>query len=116
MTGSGGIVEATVIGWRLPRVSADWRKAFVERDLAQRFAFSQGPVHSFGDMLARLCQNATQARGSLGSERATEQIAPESAVSAPYPLFTARYRAQFEAAHHIQHHNDRPQPAADDKG
>jgi hypothetical protein len=31
-------------------------------------------------------------------------------------LFTARCRPQSEAAHHIQHHNNRPQPAADDKG
>jgi hypothetical protein len=47
---------------------------------------------------------------------ATERIAPESLIWRRTPLFTARCRPQSEAAHHIQHHNNRPQPAADDKG
>jgi hypothetical protein len=47
---------------------------------------------------------------------ATERIAPESLMLRRTPLFTARYRSQIEAAHHIQNDNDRPQPAADDKG
>jgi hypothetical protein len=47
---------------------------------------------------------------------ATERIAPESLILRRPPLFTARCRPQIEAAHHIQNENDRPQPAADDKG
>jgi len=63
-----------------------------------------------------LCQNATEPRVIFTFGTATERIAPESLIQRRTPLFTARCRPQSEAAHHIQHHNNRPQPAADDKG
>ena len=65
---------------------------------------------------ARVCQNATKPRAIFTFGTATERIAPESLFRRRTPLFTARCRSQSETAHHIQHHNDRPQPAADDKG
>jgi hypothetical protein len=63
-----------------------------------------------------LCQNATEPRVIFTFGTATERIAPESLFLRRTPLFTARCRPQSEAAHHIQHHNSRPHPAADDKG
>jgi hypothetical protein len=63
-----------------------------------------------------MCQNATQWRAIFTFGTATERIAPESLIWRRTPLFTARCRPQSEAAHHIQHHNNRPEPAADDKG
>jgi hypothetical protein len=63
-----------------------------------------------------MCQNATQWRAIFTFGTAMERIASESLVSCRTPLFTARCRPQIEAAHHIQHDNNRPQPAADDKG
>jgi hypothetical protein len=47
---------------------------------------------------------------------AVERIAPESLILSRTPLFTARCRSRSETAHHIQNDNDRPQPAAKDKG
>jgi hypothetical protein len=46
----------------------------------------------------------------------TERTAPESLMERRTPLFTARYRPQSHAARYIQNHDNRPQPAADDKG
>jgi hypothetical protein len=63
-----------------------------------------------------LCQNATQGRRLFTFGTAVERIAPESLILIRTPLFTARCRPRSEAAHHIQHEDDRPQPAADDKG
>src|SRR5881394_2038986 len=63
-----------------------------------------------------LCQNATEPRVIFTFGTAMERIAPESLIWRRTPLFTARCRPQSEAAHHIQHHNNRPQPATDDKG
>jgi len=63
-----------------------------------------------------LCQNVTGSRVIFTFGTAMERIAPESLIERRTPLFTARCRPQSEAAHHIQHHNNRPQPAADDKG
>jgi hypothetical protein len=63
-----------------------------------------------------LRQNATELRVIFTFGTAMERIAPESLVWRRTPLFTARCRPQSEAAHHIQHRNNRPQPAADDKG
>jgi len=63
-----------------------------------------------------LCQNATEPRVIFTFGTAVERIAPESLIWRRTPLFTARCRPQSEAAHHIQHHNNRPQPATDDKG
>ena len=63
-----------------------------------------------------LCQNATQPRAIFTFGTAMERIAPESLFQRRTQLFTARCRSHSEAAHHIQHHNNLPQPAADDKG
>jgi hypothetical protein len=63
-----------------------------------------------------LCQNATGPRVVLTFGTAMERIAPESLIWHRTPLFTARCRPQPEAAHQIQHRNNRPQPAAEDKG
>jgi hypothetical protein len=43
---------------------------------------------------------------SLGTR--TERIAPESLLWRRTPLFTARYRLEGDAAHHMQHRHDRP--------
>jgi len=64
----------------------------------------------------RMCQNATGPRVIFTFGTAMERIAPESLIERRTPEFTARCRPQSEAAHYIQHHNNRPQPAADDKG
>jgi len=45
-----------------------------------------------------------------------ERTASESAAGLRTPLFTARYRHYPDTPRYIQHHDDRPQPAADDKG
>ena len=60
-----------------------------------------------------LC-NGKRATLSFGTR--WERIAPESAVRACTLLFTARYRLECDAAHHMQHGHDRPQPAAKHKG
>jgi hypothetical protein len=66
--------------------------------------------------LAALCQNATEIEANLRFGTRTERSAPESAVEACTPVFTAKYRPQSDTAHHIQHQRDRPQQTADDKG
>ena len=96
---TGGMVEATVVGWRLPRVQPDVNVA--SRRLPTR-------AHC-----ARMRRNA---RAIFKFGTAMERIAPESLIWRRTPLFTARCRPESEAAHHMQHGNDRPQPAADDKG
>lgn len=63
-----------------------------------------------------LCQNATEPRTIFTFGTAMERIASESLIWRRTPLFTARCRSQSKTARYIQHHNDRPQPAADDKG
>ena len=94
---TGGMVEATVVGWRLPRVRSE-------------NAARQGLTRR------ALCQNATRTRVILTFGTPVERIAPESLIQRRTPLFTARCRPPSQAAHHIKHHNNRPQPAADDKG
>ena len=94
---SGGTVEATVVGWRLPAAHRRFGSPILSRS-------------------APLCQNATASERILSFGTRAERIAPESAVRARTPLFTARYRLECDAAHHMQHGHDRPQPAADDKG
>ena len=76
----------------------------------------QGRLRRTSALTRALCQNATEQRAIFTFGTATERIAPESLIWRRTPLFTARCRPQSEAAHHIQHHNNRPQPAADDKG
>jgi hypothetical protein len=61
---------------------------------------------------AALCQNATEIDRILRFRTRTERTAPESAVEARTPVFTARYRPQSHTAHHIQHYCDRPQQTA----
>ena len=94
---TGGMVEATVVGWRL--AASPPRKRREQR-------LTSGA----------LCQNATATRVIFTFGTATERIAPESLILRRTPLFTARYRSQSETAYHIQHHYNRPQSAADDKG
>src|SRR5262249_51851569 len=91
---SGDAVEATVIGWRLPRV---------------RQAGAAGGKGAPGE---------TRRSGAVFLRFGTrfEQSAPESVFGRRTHLFTARYRHRFETAHNIQHEDDGPQPTADDKG
>jgi hypothetical protein len=65
---------------------------------------------------AHLCQNATEPRAIFTIGTAMERIAPESPIWRRTPLFTARCRPPSQTARYIQHDNNRPQPAADDKG
>ena len=92
---TGGMVEATVVALAVAAHRHDVNSPQTSR---------------------ALCQNATQWRAMFTFGTATERIAPESLILRRTPLFTARCRPQSEAAHHIQNENNRPQPAADDKG
>jgi len=63
-----------------------------------------------------LYQNATGCRRILRVRTRSERIAPESLTGRRTPLFTARYRLECHAAHHMQHDHNGPQPAAKHKG
>ena len=70
---TGGAVEATVIGWRLPRVTMSWFEAMTaenKRASARR----------------TLCQNATGTALVLRFGTPMERSAPKSADGAPYSL------------------------------
>ena len=102
---TGGVVEATVVGWRLPR-SGNVRLA----PCADAFARTQRCMA----VRIALCQNATEPRVFTFGTR-PERIAPESLVG-PYSDVHGYMSASIRggAPHPAPQH--RPQPAADDKG
>src|SRR5260370_29706398 len=65
--------------------------------------------------LAALRQNATEIARNLRFGTRTERSAPESAVEARTPVFTARYPPESDTAHHLHHPRGPPQQTAADQ-
>ena len=86
---TGGMVEATVVAWRLPRRTI-------------RKCRRQGLTR------CQLCQNATKSRVILTFGTPVERTAPESLIDGRTPLFTARCRPEPQATPHIQDGDEGP--------
>ena len=87
---SGSTVEATVVGWRF--------KARFKLTPAARCVKMQRGID-------RILRFGTRA----------ERTAPESAAETRTAAFTARYRPQSQATHHMQLHRNPPQAADNGK-